>query len=85
MARSERLTAEQCRALALLTTAGRGGLTQSLLTTLGFDASVIAGLVNEGLATQTLSRGRAGGNTEVVRIRIKAGGRRAIKAMLPEL
>jgi hypothetical protein len=37
-------------------------------------------LVSEGLATQTLSRGRADGNTmEVVRIRIKAAGRRAIK------
>jgi hypothetical protein len=43
------------------------------------DTSEIAGLVNEGLATQTLSRGRAGGKTEVVRIRIKAAGRRAIK------
>ena len=32
-------------------------MTQPLLTTLGFDASVIAALVNEGLATQTLSRG----------------------------
>jgi len=73
------LTAEQRRALALLTSAGRDGMTQSLLTTLGFDASVIAGLVNEGLATQTLSRGRADGNTDFVRIRIKAAGRRAIK------
>jgi hypothetical protein len=73
------LTAEQRRALALLTSGGRDGMTQSSLTTLGFDASVIAGLVNEGLATQTLSRGRAGGNTEVVLIRIKATGRRAIK------
>ncbi len=75
----ERLTTEQRRALALLTSAGRDGMTQSLLTTLGFDASVIAGLVNEGLATQTLSRGRADGNTDFVRIRIKAAGRRAIK------
>jgi len=73
------LTAEQRRALALLTSGGRDGMTQSSLTTLGFEASVIAGLVNEGLATQTLSRGRAGGNTKVVLIRIKATGRRAIK------
>ena len=73
------LTAEQRRALALLTSVGRDGMTQPSLTTLGFDASVTAGLVNEGLATHTLSRGRAGGNTEVVRIRIKAAGRRAIK------
>jgi hypothetical protein len=73
------LPVERRRALALLATAGRDGMTQPLLTKLGFDASVIAGLVNEGLATQTLSRGRAGDNTDVVRIRIKAAGRRAIK------
>jgi hypothetical protein len=73
------LTAEQRRALAMLATAGRDGVAQALLSAHGFDASEIAGLVNEGLATQTLSRGRAGGNTEVVRIRIKAAGRRAIK------
>jgi glutamine phosphoribosylpyrophosphate amidotransferase len=75
----ERLTAEQYRALALLAHAGRDGMTQPVLTTLGFDASVTAGLVNEGLATQTLSRGRTGGHTKVVRIRIKAAGRKAIK------
>ena len=78
----ERLTTEQRRALALLTSAGRDGMTQSLLTTLGFDASVIAGLVNEGLATQTLSRGRADGNTDFVRIRIKAAGRRAARRLI---
>ncbi len=81
MARSERLTAEQRRALTMLAAAGRDGVTQPLLTTHGFDASVIAGLVNEGLATQTLSRRWSGGNTiEVVRIRIKAAGRRALKS-----
>jgi hypothetical protein len=74
-----RLSIEQSPALVMLATAGRDGMTQSSLTTLGFDTSEIAGLVNEGLATQTLSRGRAGGKTEVVRIRIKAAGRRAIK------
>jgi hypothetical protein len=70
-----RLSIEQSRALVMLATAGRDGMTQSSLTTLGFDTSEIAGLVNEGLATQTLSRGRAGGKTEVVRIRIKDAGR----------
>jgi hypothetical protein len=75
-----RLSVEQRRALVMLATAGRDGMTQSSLTTLGFGANVIFGLVSEGLATQTLSRGRADGNTmEVVRIRIKAAGRRAIK------
>jgi hypothetical protein len=75
-----RLSVEQRRALVMLATAGRDGMTQSSLTTLGFGANVIVGLVSEGLATQTLSRGRADGNTmEVVRTRIKAAGRRAIK------
>jgi hypothetical protein len=74
-----RLSIEQRGALVILAIAGRDGMTQSSLAALGFDASMIAGLVNEGLATQTLSRGWAGGNTEVVRIRIKAAGRRAIK------
>src|SRR5258708_21574249 len=51
-----RLRTERRRALALLATAGRDGLTQPLLTTLGFDASVIADLVNEGLATARVFR-----------------------------
>jgi hypothetical protein len=72
------LTAEQRRALAMLATAGRDGVAQALLSAHGFDASEIAGLVNEGLATQTLSRGRAGGNTPrsfLSGSRPRAGGR----------
>jgi hypothetical protein len=73
-----RLSIEQRRALVMLAIAGRDGMTQPSLAALGFDASTIAGLVDEGLATQTLSRVRAGAKV-VVRIRIKAAGRRAIK------
>jgi hypothetical protein len=37
-----RLSIEQRRALVMLATAGRDGMTQSLLTALGFDASMRA-------------------------------------------
>jgi hypothetical protein len=43
------LTAEQRRALAMLATAGRNGVPQALLSAHGFDASLIAGLVDEGV------------------------------------
>jgi hypothetical protein len=43
---SPRLTAEQRRALAMLATAGRNGVARALLSAHGFDASLIAGLVN---------------------------------------
>jgi hypothetical protein len=39
------------RAIALLATAGRNGATRPLLTAHGFGVSMIAGLVNQGLAT----------------------------------
>jgi hypothetical protein len=74
-----RLNAEHRRALAMLAPAGRDGVTQPLLTALGFDASTIAGLVDQGLATLTLSNVRADGKMiEVGRIRIKAAGRKAL-------
>ena len=73
-----RLSIEQRRALVMLATAGRDGMTQPSLAALGFDASTIVDLINKGLATQTLSRVRAGAKM-VVRIRIKAAGRRALK------
>src|SRR6266446_3749916 len=51
-----RLTPEQRRALAMLATAGRDGATQALLSAHGFDASMIAGLVNRGLRPSRLKR-----------------------------
>jgi hypothetical protein len=47
------LSAEQPGALAMLATSGYNGATQALLSAHGFDASLIAGLVNHGLATIT--------------------------------
>jgi hypothetical protein len=47
------LTAEQRRALAVLATAGSNGAPKALLSAHGFDASMIAELVNHGLATLT--------------------------------
>lgn len=52
-----------------------------LRSTLGFDASMIAGLVDQGLATLTVSKVWAGGKMiEVGRVRIKAAGRKALVA-----
>ena len=48
-----RFGAEQRCALAMLATADRNGAPQALLSANGFDASLIAGLVNRGLATLT--------------------------------
>jgi hypothetical protein len=76
-----RLSAEQRRALAMLATAGRDGVTQGLLSALGFDASMITGLVDKGLVTLTSSKVRAGSKMiEDVRVRIKAAGRKALAA-----
>ena len=45
----------------------------------GFGASMIAGLVNQGLATMTPSKVRAGGKViEVAKVRITAAGREAL-------
>ena len=55
------LTAEQRGALAILASAGRNGVPQALLSTHGFDASLIAELVNHGLATLKAEKVRAGG------------------------
>ena len=74
------VSAEQRRALAMLKTAGRDGLTQPLLVAHGFCASMLVDLVNQGLATLTSSKVRADGKMiEVGRVRIKAAGRRAIE------
>jgi hypothetical protein len=74
------LSPEQRRVLALLVSAGRDGVTQERLNAFGFEPGMIAGLVNQGLATLTSSRVYSGGKMiEIARVRIKAVGRRAIK------
>jgi len=65
------LTAEQRRALAMLGTVGRNGVPQALLSAHGFDATLIAELVNHGLATVTAERVRASGKLiAVAKVRI---------------
>ena len=74
-----RLTPEQRRALAMLATADRNGAPQALLSAHGFDASLIAGLVNRGLATLKAEKVRAGGKLiAVAKARITEAGREAI-------
>jgi hypothetical protein len=74
-------SADQRRALAMLATAGEDGVAQALLSAHGFDATMIAGLVNRGLATLTMEKVRAGGKlTAVAMVRITEVGRRAFVA-----
>jgi hypothetical protein len=73
------LTAEQCRALAMLGRADLDGASQTLLMAHGFCASMIVGLVNNGLATLTREKLWAGGRLmQVAKVRITAAGRRAL-------
>jgi hypothetical protein len=73
------LSAEQPSALAMLATSGYNGATQALLSAHGFDASLIAGLVNHGLATITAEKVRVGGKLiAVARVRITESGREAL-------
>jgi hypothetical protein len=76
-----RFGAEQRRALAMLATADRNGAPQALLSAHGFDASLIAGLVNRGLATLTAEKILAGGKLiAVAKARITKAGREALAA-----
>ena len=73
------LSAEQRLAFTMLAGAGRDGETQALLSVHGFDASLIAGLVNHGLATITAERVRADRKLLAVpKVRITAAGRGAL-------
>jgi len=75
------LSPEQRRALARLATAGRDGATQSLLSAHGFGASMIAGLVNRGMATLAAEKVRAGGKLMAVgKVTITAAGQDALAA-----
>jgi TolB-like protein len=75
------LTAEQRRALAMLTHAGLNGASQASLMAHGFCTSMIAGLVKRGLATVTREKVPAGGRlVDVGKVRITAAGRHALTA-----
>jgi hypothetical protein len=75
------LTAEQRRALAVLTNAGPDGTSQALLMSFGFSVSMIAGLVNRRLATLRRETVQASDRSvEVAKVRITAVGREALAA-----
>ncbi len=73
------LNVEQRRALDMLASAGRNGAPQALLSAHGFDGSLIAELVNQGLAMLMAERVRAGGKLiAVAKARITEAGRGAL-------
>jgi hypothetical protein len=75
------LTAEQRRALAVLTSAGHNGTSQALLMAHGFSVSMIAGLVNRGLASLTREKVWAGSKlVEAGQARITVAGSEALAA-----
>jgi len=70
------LRADDRRALAMLESTGRNGVTQPLLAAHGFDASTIAGLIGRGLAT--IAHEKALASINVARLRITETGRAAL-------
>jgi hypothetical protein len=63
----------------MLSAAGPDGVAQANLSANGFDASMIAGLVNRGLATLMTEKVQASGKPSAVAIvRITEPGRRAL-------
>jgi hypothetical protein len=79
--RNTPLSVEQRRALVVLIKNPHGLVEDLLMLTQGFDRPLIAGLVDEGLATARREIVTSTGHTtiEVVRIRISDLGRRALE------
>jgi hypothetical protein len=75
------LTADERRALVLLSSSGQNGATQQLLSAHGFGVPMVAGLVHDGFATMTREQMNAGGKlVEVGKVRITDAGREALTA-----
>ena len=68
------LSTEQRQALEVLASAGLNGATQALLSAHGFDASLIAGLVEKGFASLTSSKARG----KMIAVRLTQAGRDAL-------
>ena len=60
------VSADQRRVLAMLSAAGPDGVAQAILSANGFDASMVAGLVNRGLATLMIEKVRESGKLSAV-------------------
>jgi hypothetical protein len=80
MTGSERLNADQHRALRLLANIPRGVTEEAFVFAHGFTREMLAGLVLAGLATAVTETVRAGGPTiKIERIVITDEGRRALE------
>ena len=80
LAEDPRRSAERRRALELLD-ASPDGCPAAILLAHGFKTELLAGLVNERLATAAPERVKAGARAvEVIRIKITDAGRRALAA-----
>jgi hypothetical protein len=76
-----RLSAEQRHVLTMLSTAGSDGVAQARPSAQGFDASMIDGLANRGLATLTTEKVLVNERlTVVAMVRITEAGRLALAA-----
>jgi hypothetical protein len=74
------LSAEERRALEMLNRSPRSGCTNRLLVAHGFTLATLVGLIRDGLVhVQSESLTAPGRTVEIVRVRITAAGRRAIK------
>jgi hypothetical protein len=74
-------SADDRRAPAMLATSGHDGVAQAWLSAHRFDASMIAGLVTQGMAIITAEKVRADGKlVAVAKVRITESGREALAA-----
>jgi len=74
------ITAEQRCALKMLAEASLRGCAEVVLSVYGFDRTMLAELINAGLARYVPERVRAGGcSLYVARLRITPAGREAIR------
>lgn len=66
----------------MLATSGRDGVERALLSAHGFDASIVAELVNQGMATITAEKVRAddGKVIAVAKVRLTGAGQNALMA-----
>jgi hypothetical protein len=76
----KKLTAEQRRALKMLADASTYGCAEAVLRAQGFDATMLAEMVNAGLVSRMPERLRAGSRSiDTARFRITPAGQGAIR------
>jgi hypothetical protein len=75
-----KLNSDQRRILEMLAGSGPRGCAEAVLRAHGFDAAMLAELVNAGLASRLPEQVRVGGRSvEVARLRITPAGREEIQ------